>query len=892
MKEVECVKNHKESFGAGMAILLACLTAISPLAAIGAEPVQKAEETNQPELAAMENIMPPMLRRIPPGSLAAVPTGMQVTIDLPGLTEGPVHHDPPFETNVRVWNDSAEETNPSIVTDAVGGLTIVAFQHFNGADWDIYLGVSTDEGLTWSVRTLADTSANETNPSLAMTSTGAFALAYQDSSDNRRMFAFKSNNGLTWEQFLTDLTPAMPLANPSFPNVVTQLSPFGRYPDGVIFAWQIFCSDATDCGGGSYTIFWYGSSDWSSATPSLDLGGSYLLADSSRAGKYDFVNLMHPSAGWSSRGYFMAFDDEGYTANERRTAWLILDEPAVTVNYAWVHNWWSQDPQGCYPVMSAIDSDTILMTTIRNSTITGHQTDHRAFFFSSDDGWISPLNADLLDTTETDQRAFALTGHRQGSLTSFMATYYSDSVVTSMSTFNIGYSWHGPFKISDNAGTGVNDYRSTSVWTNTSGFSKIAWQDDRDGDVNIYVTTGIASESANDTVGPWTKCPQADPNPYVKNYSTSLRASAFIDDRTTGRSNIVAAQLVITDTSVNNPLLVDWTNAWAMNLTGYNSSMLGWAWLWMNDTAKTWPVDTYQRLWMRGQDSKSNWGKGAFVDVHVVSQKVPRAPTMTKAELSGSGFVDVKLTWSKSPDDGGGADDVDAYTIWRSGAVSGPFASVGTVPATNTMYYSWNDSGVGHGNPSDYFYRVTASSQSYVSSPTWFAGKFQRSMTGAKQLVSVPLEQANDSPSMVFQTFYYEYVRTYVAGTPNPWWCHKPGLFMNSLNQISVIQGYWVQMDGSGTMTVAGLVPRNITVTLKSGWNMIGFPSFSESYTFADLNAATGGLLQHVEMYDASAGPYYLQKVLRNAWATTSLEPGYAYMVRVSSDVNWRVPDS
>jgi hypothetical protein len=180
----------------------------------------------------------------------------------------------------------------------------------------------------------------------------------------------------------------------------------------------------------------------------------------------------------------------------------------------------------------------------------------------------------------------------------------------------------------------------------------------------------------------------------------------------------------------------------------------------------------------------------------------------------------------------------------------------------------------------------------YDSPCSNLAAKFYRSMTAGKQLVSFPLLQADDDPAVVFQTFSYNYVRTYVAGTPNPWWCHKPGLFINSLTQLSVVQGFWVDLDGPGTMTVAGLVPKDIVVSLKSGWNMIGFPTFNQTYTFADLNTATGGLLQLVEMYDSSAGPYYLQKVLRNDWASTHLVAGYAYMIRVSSDVNWAVPNS
>ena len=131
----------------------------------------------------------------------------------------------------------------------------------------------------------------------------------------------------------------------------------------------------------------------------------------------------------------------------------------------------------------------------------------------------------------------------------------------------------------------------------------------------------------------------------------------------------------------------------------------------------------------------------------------------------------------------------------------------------------------------------------------------------------------------------------YVAGTPNPWWCHKPGRFENSLTHISVKQGYWIDLNGPGTLTVAGLVPLNMVMTLKSGWNMIGFPSFDESYTFADLDAALGGRLQLVETYDPATGPFYLQKVVRNDWAATYIPPGYAYMVRVSVDVDWAVPN-
>jgi len=397
-------------------------------------------------------------------------------------------------------------------------------------------------------------------------------------------------------------------------------------------------------------------------------------------------------------------------------------------------------------------------------------------------------------------------------------------------------------------------------------------------------------QNVNDTVGPITQNPATIPNPYEKTHSTSLKVTAYISDVSTGYSNITAAELVLTDTSVNDSSLVDWTNAWAMNLSGVNRSPVETAWLWANDTAAGWPIGSCHRFWIRGQDSTGNWGTGNRIDVCVIAPRPPGAAQMTKAELAGSGFANVIITWSRSPDDGAGDASVVDYTVWRSEQIGGPYIITAKVRATGSQNYSWTDYGAGHGDPHDYFYYVTAGSAYHDSPPTRLAAKFHRVLDAGKQLVSFPLEQANYDPAVVFQTFSYSYVRTYVAGTPNPWWCHKPGRFGDSLTELSVLQGYWVDVDGPGTMTVAGLVPNNLMMTLKSGWNMIGFPSFNKSYTFADLDAAVGGALQLVEIYDASAGPYYLQKVLRNKWSTTYLQAGYAYTVRVSVDVDWLIP--
>ncbi len=409
---------------------------------------------------------------------------------------------------------------------------------------------------------------------------------------------------------------------------------------------------------------------------------------------------------------------------------------------------------------------------------------------------------------------------------------------------------------------------------------------------DIRLATYCSDEPpVNDIVGPITRFPTTIPTTFNTISSDSLRVVAQITDVHTGYNNITAAELVITDTTVNDSLSIDWTNAWAMNLTGIDRSPTEASWLWANETALTWPSNSCFRFWIRGEDNKGNWGTDAYVDVCTVTIAVTPYPSeMKTAKLTGPGYSDVTLTWSKSLDDGGGRNVVTKYKVSRSENIRGPFTVIANVTANGAPEYSWSDFGAGHGDYRQFFYLIIANSTFRDSSPSKLAGKFYRTMDGGHQLVSFPLIQANNDPMVVFQTFNYVYARTYVAGESSPWWSHKAGRVINTLTELSHVQGYWIEMGGPGTMTVAGLVPENIKINLKSGWNLIAFPSFNKSYTFSDLDTALGGLLQAVEIFDSSATHYNLGRVQRVAWSTTYLDSGCAYMVRMSADVTWTVP--
>ncbi len=267
----------------------------------------------------------------------------------------------------------------------------------------------------------------------------------------------------------------------------------------------------------------------------------------------------------------------------------------------------------------------------------------------------------------------------------------------------------------------------------------------------------------------------------------------------------------------------------------------------------------------------------------------PAPPSMSRAELTGPTYSDVTITWLPSVDEGGGASDVVHYQVRRSDDIRGPYVAVANVTATRSAAYSWTDPGTGHGDPRNLFYQVIANDSYFDSPPSRLAAKFQREVDAGSQLVSIPLVQADDDPSAVLKTLSFDSVRAYSPDdAQDPWLSFAPGRPFNDLNRLDNGAGYWIHVVSPGTMTLAGLVPESTAVRLKAGWNLVGFPSFNETYTFADFDAQVGGI-RAIEVYDGGAASYHLKRLDRSAWAITLMQPGMAYWILVSSDQDWAI---
>ena len=154
--------------------------------------------------------------------------------------------------------------------------------------------------------------------------------------------------------------------------------------------------------------------------------------------------------------------------------------------------------------------------------------------------------------------------------------------------------------------------------------------------------------------------------------------------------------------------------------------------------------------------------------------------------------------------------------------------------------------------------------------------------------MSFPLTAADDSIGSVLSSIAgcYDYVRWYdPLDSSDHWKSYMPGRAYNDLARLDNTMGFWINITALCNLTLSGTRPVSTTIDLHHGWNMIGFPSFNATYTVADLKADIGLTGVIVEAFDASAAPYYLQRVSDSY----VMMAGEGYWVYVPSDATWTI---
>ncbi|MCK4367460.1 MAG: TIGR03790 family protein [Thermoplasmata archaeon] len=154
-------------------------------------------------------------------------------------------------------------------------------------------------------------------------------------------------------------------------------------------------------------------------------------------------------------------------------------------------------------------------------------------------------------------------------------------------------------------------------------------------------------------------------------------------------------------------------------------------------------------------------------------------------------------------------------------------------------------------------------------------------------LVSIPYVGTNRSVEAVLDSIdgKYDTIRHYNSSViADPWKTFKAGRdpSLNELRWITNEMGFWIHMKTEADIVVGAEELPTTWVRLKYGWNLVGYPSFSDR-TIQDSLA--GVPWTRIEGFDPLATPHHL-KVLS---PTDVLSPGTAIWIKVTQDCWWLV---
>ena len=75
---------------------------------------------------------------------------------------------------------------------------------------------------------------------------------------------------------------------------------------------------------------------------------------------------------------------------------------------------------------------------------------------------------------------------------------------------------------------------------------------------------------------------------------------------------------------------------------------------------------------------------------------------------------------------------------------------------------------------------------------------------------------------------------------------YDPGIpsFLNTLSSLSVKDGYWLKVSEDVSLDVEGTVPSGASISVKSGWNLVGYPRASGEGAADELTSLGSTVVQ------------------------------------------------
>ncbi len=162
-------------------------------------------------------------------------------------------------------------------------------------------------------------------------------------------------------------------------------------------------------------------------------------------------------------------------------------------------------------------------------------------------------------------------------------------------------------------------------------------------------------------------------------------------------------------------------------------------------------------------------------------------------------------------------------------------------------------------------------------------------------LVSVCLSPSSTAVGDVLSSIDGKYDLAYAydaSDAANPWKKYDPAVPApaNGLTEIDETMGLWIRATEAVKLTVSGSRPSSTSISLYSGWNLVGYPC-EVVQPISEALASIEGSYELVYAYDAAdvGDPWKIYSVEAPAIFSdlTTMEPTTGYWIRVSQDCTW-----
>ncbi|UCE39383.1 MAG: hypothetical protein JSW00_09230 [Thermoplasmata archaeon] len=727
---------------------------------------------------------------------------------------------------------------------------------------------------------------NSTTPEVAVWGSNVHVVWSDDRDGNYEIFYKRStDNGLSWGTE-TQIT---------FTTISQELPKIGVYGNTIHIVWHDYMNgtvsyiNSTDNGDSWGTITMW---DWTSYPPcamfdpllcpdvAVDENNVYIIAYVLGPEDLIFKRSNNSGGSWSN--------------------WILVSD------FGW---YWSSP---------TIETDGSLIHVVYDITI--GSPDSLYHFFSDDGGdtWWDDIFNPFVDHNEVYENLVSFETSMDGDYFRVAYSMWNATLATiKVRTMYWSYSpiefWYGPYEVGNNSEGDIDVEKDHIVWngedTNnyTQVFSSkygqatdypsdssmptiaisgdlvhIVWVDPRDGNNELYYSQrGLLADLilSNSDI-------QFDPpSPVEEGMEVFINATVFCSGKS---ASSVEVKFYNGNPDLNGDLIPDVTadviGSDTININADASAIASLKWTPPSDGTYdifVWvdPDNLTEEL-----DESNNIG---FNTLEVFSLP-PTPPLNLGAEISPGALDDVELSWDASSDDGSGEDDVVGYSVYKSSTgVSGTYEFEAWILATDSTSYSWIDSGAGDGDLNDYFYIVRANDTlNNEEQNTDKVGKMVNSLVLGWNMISVPLIQSNTSAEGVLQTLELNYatIQGYHSGKSRPWlhWHRdKPNYFNDEIDIIHE-RGYYIDMVNPDYLVVAGKVPTNTQISLKAGWNLVGYPS-PTTRTSDDALSSISGSYNKVEFYDTYKGKEGALGPLDDMY------PNLGYWVHAMEDCVWEL---